>query len=357
MKPRNFEEWAVWWAIVGTYGFYLVGGLYILAPVLAWTLTGCLIWRLWRQNAATPQGERVQIPVGVAVWVLSMLAMELALVVGHLDFDLGTASLIKSSIGWAKGWALLALFPLIGCLKIRPQLLSRAACLLGLQTLIVLPLFVAAYLLKLPPTLYVSPLQVVGGPGPEFFSLSLYEIDPGNGLPRWRLFAPWAPALGMTANVYFYLALAERDWRWRWVGTLACVAMCLISQSRLAALALPVVWGITWLLANLYRPGVLVGSGLAATALGLLQSPVREAYENFARAFEGARANSSRVRDLLGRIAFDRWQNEAPVWGHGVLEPGPHSVEHMLIGSHHTWLGLLFVKGAVGFAALAAPML
>ena len=32
-------------------------------------------------------------------------------------------------------------------------------------------------------------------------------------------------------------------------------------------------------------------------------------------------------------------------------------VEHMPIGSHHSWYGLLFVKGAVGFAALALPML
>jgi hypothetical protein len=32
-------------------------------------------------------------------------------------------------------------------------------------------------------------------------------------------------------------------------------------------------------------------------------------------------------------------------------------VEYMPIGSHHTWFGLLFVKGAVGFVALAIPLL
>ena len=31
-------------------------------------------------------------------------------------------------------------------------------------------------------------------------------------------------------------------------------------------------------------------------------------------------------------------------------------VEFMPIGSHHTWFGLLFVKGLVGFYSLAIPM-
>jgi hypothetical protein len=58
----------------------------------------------------------------------------------------------------------------------------------------------------------------------------------------------------------------------------------------------------------------------------------------------------------LKRIAIDRWRRGAPVWGHGVVKPGPHLVEAMPIGSHHTWAGLLYVKGLVGFVALAIPM-
>jgi hypothetical protein len=72
--------------------------------------------------------------------------------------------------------------------------------------------------------------------------------------------------------------------------------------------------------------------------------------------FVAARAASSRVRAKLGQIALQRWQDEAPIFGHGAVERGPHVVEYMPIGSHHTWYGLLFVKGAVGFASLAIPM-
>jgi hypothetical protein len=58
----------------------------------------------------------------------------------------------------------------------------------------------------------------------------------------------------------------------------------------------------------------------------------------------------------LKRIAIDRWRREAPLWGHGIVKPGPHLVEAMPIGSHHTWAGLLYVKGIVGMMALAIPM-
>ena len=74
-------------------------------------------------------------------------------------------------------------------------------------------------------------------------------------------------------------------------------------------------------------------------------------------AFKGARADSTRVRETLQRIASERWQNEAVWFGHGTVHPGSHAVEYMPIGSHHTWYGLLFVKGLVGFTALLIPML
>ncbi|MGS0730738.1 O-antigen ligase domain-containing protein, partial [Shewanella sp. 0m-11] len=74
-------------------------------------------------------------------------------------------------------------------------------------------------------------------------------------------------------------------------------------------------------------------------------------------AFKAARAGSTRVRQELANIALERWANEAVVWGHGIVERGPHLVEYMPIGSHHTWYGLLFVKGIVGAIALAVPLL
>jgi hypothetical protein len=78
--------------------------------------------------------------------------------------------------------------------------------------------------------------------------------------------------------------------------------------------------------------------------------------QNGITAFKEARADSTRVRETLQRIAEERWQNDAFWFGHGTVQPGPHLVEYMPIGSHHTWFGLLFVKGVVGFLALAVPL-
>ena len=81
------------------------------------------------------------------------------------------------------------------------------------------------------------------------------------------------------------------------------------------------------------------------------------AVEDAIDGFRSARADSTRVRETLQRIARERWSNEAVWFGHGQVEPGPHLVEYMPIGTHHTWWALLFVKGVVGFLALAVPFL
>jgi len=357
LAPETPEEQLVWYTMVGTYGFYLVGALYLVVPVMAWMLFIYGIYRYCFELADIEGRRTFLIPKTVVLWIVGMILMLVALILGHINHDLGIASTIKSIIGWAKGWALLAVFPFIGCLRIRPELVYRASCIVGLHTLILLPLFIGAWLLNLPQTPFVSPLKAVGGPGPEFFSVSLYELEPGSGAPRWRFYTPWAPAIGFVANIYFIFALQERSVRWRWIGIIACIVMILMSKSRLALVSLATVWMVSWVLSNWSRPVLLYISGFLLTVFGMFAASAIEFFNSFMQAFKNARADSSRVRSALARIALDRWQREAPIWGHGVVERGPHIVEYMPIGSHHTWYGLLFVKGIVGFVALAIPML
>jgi hypothetical protein len=357
IKPETFPERVIWYTLLWTYGFFVIGGLYVVGSVVGWILLVYWGQQLWHQTDATPEGDRIRIPGTTWVWIVSMLMMQVALVVGHLDFNLSTSLIIKSSIGWAKGWALLAVFPLVSTLKIRPQLMYRIACIIGFQSLLFFPIFLLAYLLHLPETPYVSPLKLIGGPGPEFFAPSLYEIDPSNGQPRWRLFTPWAPALGFVGNVYFVLALQERDRKWKFLGILGAIFVCVISVSRLALLAMPIVFILTKVLSSLTRPFALISLGITSVISGLFSPVLLASLESFSDKFRSARADSSRVREALGRIAVDRWQSEAPIWGHGTVEPGPHLAEFMPIGSHHSWFGLLFVKGIVGFIALAIPLL
>lgn len=355
IHPENFEEKVIWFAIVWTFPFYLLGALYIVAPVLAWVLLAYLVKKLWMQNKLTAKHEVIKIPFGVWLWCFGMFLMLIALWIGHVDWELGMAKTIKSSIGWAKGWALMAIFPLIGCLNIRPQIIYQATSRVCLHALIIFPFLIAAYVLGLPQELYISPLKIVGGPGPEFFRVNLFSITPEGGV-RWFLFAPWAPALGFVASIYFLFAL-QLQGSSRWIGIIGSLMMILMCKSRLAIVVVILVPLALYALANLTRVSILIQGAIGSLLAGFFAPYLLTLFDDFSAGFRSARIDSSRVREALGRIAVERWQSEAPIWGHGIVERGPHLVQYMPIGSHHSWYGLLFVKGAVGFAALAIPLI
>jgi hypothetical protein len=287
-----------------------------------------------------------------------MLVMLLALEVGHMNQNLGTGQTIKSTIGWAKGWALLALFPLIGaCLHIRLETIIKAAGWVALGTLLLTPIFLVAPMVGLPKILFVSPLKLVGGPGPEFFAVQLYSIEPTDGSTRLRYFTPWSPAAGMIANMYLIFALSDKRKFWKWMGILSALAMILTSKSRLALAAALFIWPVVIAVGEAKRPGMWFLATLGLLLLTPMAQGILDWVDGTLNSIKSMRADSTRVRELLGDIAIERWRTEAPIWGHGIVERGPHAVEYMPIGSHHTWFGLLFVKGAVGAIALAVPLI
>lgn len=342
--------------IRSTWLLWLVGGLYIVGPALGWILAFIAAYSLYVRVSDAPNNA-VIMNWPLWSWAAGMLAMLVILWIGHANFQLGTGQTLKSTIGWAKGWALIALFP-VACaiLQIRIETIARAVCQLGGQTLIVLPVFLIAPFLGLPAELWVSPLKVIGGSGPEYFSATLYTIEPGAGTPRWQFFAPWSPAAGMVAVIHIVLALQEKSSGWRSVGILAGVLIAVLSQSRLALLAILIVLPLIWSLKHAKKPVVWLIASPMPLILGIFGLPLAEWAEQLIGDIKGARADSTRVRETLARIAVERWQNEAPWFGHGIVENGPHLVEYMPIGSHHSWYGLLFVKGALGALALAVPL-
>lgn len=347
--------------IAGTIGatwiLWITGSLYFAGPVLGWALA-LLAVRAWYYAPVLPDAERpTALPPSLWAWLIGMSAMLMILFIGHAQFSLGTAQTLKSAVGWAKGWALIALFPLAGfALPIRVETLSRAVCKLGLQTLILLPLFLAAPFVGLPQKLWVSPLAVLGGSSDEYFAAILYTIEPGVGTARWQFFAPWSPAAGMVAVIHFLLARMEPDAKWRWTGYTASILVALLSQSRLALIALAVIMPLAWLAGKVRGPTLWFSASALVLVGSWFSSQLQALVDKMSSDFSSARADSSRVRAALGRIAVQRWQSEAYWFGHGIVERGPHMVEYMPIGSHHTWYGLLFVKGLAGAMALAVPM-
>jgi len=355
--PPAVEDRIVFFALALTWPIYLVGGLYVLGPVLGVGLVGLLCLRTYVSGSALSGKAVSSAPIGVWVWALGMLFMLVALEVAHAREGLGLGQTIKSTIGWAKGWALFALFPLIGaCMNVRLETVLRGAGVVALGTLIVTPILLAAPTLGLPEVLFVSPLKVIGGPGPEFFAVQFYSIEPTDGSSRWRFFTPWSPAAGLIGNMFLIFALADQRKFWKALGVAAALSMIILSKSRLAMAGALFIWPTVVMLKEVRRPALWFLAAAGLLVLTPFIQLVLDTLDSTLNSVKSMRADSTRVRKVLGEIAVERWWTEAPIWGHGVVERGPHLVEYMPIGSHHTWYGLLFVKGAVGAAALLIPL-
>lgn len=358
-RAGNPAEGMAAWTIRATWLFYAVGALYIVGPVIAWFLAGLAALSLYLGPAMRADLRAAgPVPPVVWAWIAGMLLMLIALWAGHLDWRLGAGLTIKSTIGWAKGWAMMALLPFAGAvLPIGRAPIIRAQCIVGLWTLCLLPLLVAAPYLGLPGQIFVSPLKVVGGPGPEYFTVYLYTLDPASWTPRWQFYAPWSPFAGLLGVVMVLFALEEQDRRWMAAGILAGIAMILLSKSRMSLVALVVCSIGPRMMPLVLRAWAWGAASAVITSMAAFGVPLLRLVEDAIAGFKNARADSTRVRETLQRIAEERWRSEAVWFGHGTVEPGPHLVEYMPIGSHHTWFGLLFVKGVVGLAALLVPML
>jgi hypothetical protein len=357
-RPQNPAEAMVWTAMVWTWPFYFFGALYIVGPVLAWVIGGLAALSLYLGPAIRADLRATGAPPPVTIaWAVGMLAMLIALWVGHLDWGLDAKQTIKSTVGWAKGWALLALFPLAGAvLPIRRAVLVRSQCVVGLWTLALAPVMLAAPYLGLPERIFTSPLKAVGGPGPEYFTVYLYTLDPSTSTPRWQYYAPWSPFAALLGVIMVLFALEEEHPRWRAIGVTAGMLMIFASKSRMGLVGLAACTLGPRMMPLLLRGWAWQIAAALTASLALFGPALVRLINDGVRGFKGARADSTRVRETLQRIAHERWRDEAPWFGHGTVQPGAHIVEYMPIGSHHTWFGLLFIKGLAGFFALLVPL-
>jgi hypothetical protein len=347
------EAKLIYCALVATYPIYAVGGLYITGSALGWVILGIVLLRSFIE------GKNIfrTVPLMVWLWVIGMLVMLLSLWISHAQWSLGTAKTIKSTIGWAKGWALIAIFPLLGSLvSIKAESIIRGACIVCKHTAIFGLVTFLLYNFHIPGQLFVSPLQILGGAGDVFFTVSFYGMNPETGSARWQFFAPWAPAAGFLSCILVIFCLQEKDKNLRNWGVIGCFIMMLLSQSRVGLGIFIVIVPAFLLTKQLKNPWVLITLGILIPILLVMGEPLYELIMDSYQKIKDLRPESTRVRSALENLAVQRWQAEAMIWGHGAVESGDKIVEFMPIGSHHTWLGLLFVKGFVGLIALAIPM-
>ncbi|MEL6500364.1 MAG: O-antigen ligase family protein [Cyanobacteria bacterium J06623_1] len=355
IQPQNIPEQIVWYLAIAILPLYLIGSLYIVVPLVGTLLTLYALWQ-WRvQTSATPLLDRVYISPTAWVWLAALLVIGLALVVSHLNFDLGFGQIIFSTVNnWYRRWAIIPMFILGGHFVIRPRLMYRAACIIALEAAGLIVIGTILTNLGLPKFMYSSPLEVFGG-GSDHYQVHLLQ----NALKdRIYAFTPWYTATGTLGNFCFFLAWEEKAAKWRLAGLISALILIAVSQSRAALLCIPFVLVVVWLVRNIVHPQIQLVSSFACFILGIFAFQIGKIINFAQEQFTNFRGRdslySSRIRSILYRATIKEWWNEAPIWGHGrVEETGPRFIANMPLGTHNTWLGTLYTFGLVGFTALA----
>ncbi|MEO1339614.1 MAG: O-antigen ligase family protein [Cyanobacteria bacterium J06635_13] len=355
IQPQNIPEQIVWYLAIAILPLYLIGSLYIVVPLVGTLLTLYALWQ-WRvQTSATPLLDRVYISPTAWVWLAALLVIGLALIVSHLNFDLGFGQIIFSTVNnWYRRWAIIPMFILGGHFVIRPRLMYRAACIIALEAAGLIVIGTILTNLGLPKFMYSSPLEVFGG-GSDHYQIHLLQ----NALKdRIYAFTPWYTATGTLGNFCFFLAWEEKAAKWRLAGLISALILIAVSQSRAALLCIPFVLVVVWLVRNIVHPQIQLVSSFACFILGIFAFQIGKIINFAQEQFTNFRGRdslySSRIRSILYRATIKEWWNEAPIWGHGrVEETGPRFIANMPLGTHNTWLGTLYTFGLVGFTALA----
>ena len=99
LRPENPAERWVYRSLIYTWPIYAVGGLYVLGPVLGWTLGGLALTALYLGPAMRADLRPNAVPPMVWIWVIGMLLMLPILWIGHVNWGFGTKTIIRSTIG------------------------------------------------------------------------------------------------------------------------------------------------------------------------------------------------------------------------------------------------------------------
>ena len=200
-----------------------------------------------------------------------------------------------------------------------------------------------------------------------FFGMYLFTWEELFGLllPRLALFFPWTTALGFGGLCLVFVAANDADpWRRRW-AVASGAFMLFASQGRLVALTFATCLALRWILERSRRTqmallSTAVASGAAVVLASIVWLGSPGAFiDDLSDSFDEMRPSATRSREL---VYEESWSGvrQAPLFGHGwpgeavYPEDWPQVMQGggtMRPGSHSTFLGLLYLGGAVTLGA------
>jgi len=272
---------------------------------------------------------------------------------------------------YVSGWFLIAAAVAIGASgAVRSAPFLRAAVRVGVYCLAAAALLYPLALLTADRILHVrTPLGFFvpeNLPAARFsFGMLLFTKDElfGVSLPRLSMFHPWSTALGFSGLGLCFVAMNAEQAPQRRLGVACGVAMVAAALGRAAFVALIVCLVLRWLLASARHAPIPVACAVAAVGLAavIAVAVTRTDPADVAVSLRAIRPGATQARDLIEKTSWVGWEN-APLLGHGwtgrtVYPPRYRAGITMVVGSHSSVSGLLYVGGLVTFVAFVFALL
>lgn len=308
-------------------------------------------------------------------WFAVGAAQYLSVIVNWAQTRSPAAILLKHLLAsYVSGWFLLGAAIGIGASGIiePSRLLKSIARVSYYSIFLAVPAYFLAFYLRQESLFVVSPighLIPASLPSRNFeFGIFVFNWEDLGGIsfPRLSLLSSWPTAMGAAGVCMVFVAMNLKD-RWRRRGCMAGgILMVIASAGRLAFLALLVCLLVRWFL-NWKRPQQLSFIWAMLSLLVLAPMVVRQPgrlYDSLTDRFNEARPGASEIRNDVYEANWEGF-SKAPIWGHGW--PGETLVDDdnvygegggaMVVGSHSTVSGLLYVGGLVTFSLFSFAFL
>lgn len=348
----SFPERVIYWTIVLTPLWWLSGLQTLLYPAIAIILLVISfdIDKLIKNS----------LPICLWAWLAMALVMLWTATIGLSSVGFGFQKAAGAAVTLLKSY-----FLIFACLalpfwnQIRVRVVTRAVAWMTTGYLVTIGVELAMLFLKIGKSGYIPPLTKLI-PGDKLsLKVTFAEFQPFFGLPfpRTVLYTPDPPIVGVCTVLCFFICLGETDRRLRNFAIAGCLVGLLVSFSRLAWICFPLGLLIVACFRNRWvRQSSLWGASFTSLLCALLGLTLSQLVEKPLEIFNGARAESSKDRELVVRKTLEAWQ-ESPWLGWGIIQGSVKWYTYdIALGSFSTYASVLYLHGIVGFIVFAAAL-
>ncbi len=348
----SFPERVIYWTIVLTPLWWLSGIQTLLYP----TILVVLLVITFDLNKLI----RNSLPASVWAWLAMALVMAWTAIIGLGSTGFEFQKTAAFVVTFTKSYFLIFVCLLLPFWnQIRVRVVTRAVAWMTTGYLVTIAIELAMLFLKIGSSGFLPPLARLL-PGDKLslrVTFAAFQNFFGIPLPRTVLYTPDPPIVGVCTVLCFFICLGETDRRLRRWALAGCLVSLLISQSRLAWICFPLALLILGCFRSRWaRQGSLWGASFTSLVCALLGLTLSQLIAKPMEIFNGARAESSKDRELVVRKTLEAWQ-ESPWLGWGIIRGSVKWYTYdIALGSFSTYASVLYLHGIVGFLVFVAAL-